>query len=220
MIKSFYSLLLALVSASAFSQAFITTWNTANPGTSANNVITIPTNPAYTNYNYTVDWGDGTTTSNATGNRAHTYAAPGVYTVSITGTFPAIFFNNTGDRRKITSILSWGAIQWQSMEDAFYGCENLNFDAIDSPNLAQVTSLKNMFRDCTSFNGIVNNWNVSNITVISGLFAECQIFNRPLNTWNTIAITDMSETFSGANNFNEPLDNWNTASVTNMKDMF
>ena len=220
MIKSFYSLLLALVSASAFSQAFITTWNTANPGTSANNVITIPTNPAYTNYNYTVDWGDGTTTSNATGNRAHTYAAPGVYTVSITGTFPAIFFNNMGDRRKITSILSWGAIQWQSMEDAFYGCENLNFDAIDSPNLAQVTSLKNMFRDCTSFNGILNNWNVSTITNISGIFAKAEIFNRPLNTWNTIAITDMSETFSGANNFNEPLDNWNTASVTNMKDMF
>ena len=220
MIKSFYSLLLALVSASAFSQAFITTWNTANPGTSANNVLTIPTNPAYTNYNYTVDWGDGTTTSNATGNRAHTYAAPGVYTVSITGTFPAIFFNNTGDRRKITSILSWGAIQWQSMEDAFYGCENLNFDAIDSPNLAQVTSLKNMFRDCTSFNGILNNWNVSTITNISGIFAKAEIFNRPLDNWNTINVTNMSETFKNCLTYNEPLDNWNTASVTNMKGMF
>ncbi|MCB0450083.1 MAG: BspA family leucine-rich repeat surface protein [Confluentibacter sp.] len=221
--KNILSLLLLLISVPLLSQtSFTSIWNTNNvsSGSSAVNQITIPTNSTFSNYNFSVDWGDGNTDTNLTGNITHTYALPGIYTVSISGTFPAIYFNNTGDRRKITSILSWGNIPWQSMENAFYGCDNLNFDAINSPNLTQVTSLKNMFRGCTLFNGIVNNWNVSTITDISGLFANCRIFNRPLDTWNTIAITDMSETFSGAYQFNEPLDNWNTASVTTLKNTF
>ena len=137
MIKSFCSLTIALVSAEPFLEVFTASWNTVNPGTSANNENTIPTNPAYT--------------------------------FTITGTFPAIFFNNTGDRLKITRILSWVATQWQSMEDAFRGCENFNFDAFDSLNLSQVTSLKIIFRACTTFNGIVSNWNLSTITNISEL---------------------------------------------------
>ncbi|QFZ55859.1 BspA family leucine-rich repeat surface protein [Oceanihabitans sp. IOP_32] len=218
-----FILLFLFISTSLYAQAgFESRWNTTNlsTGSSGNNQITIPTNPAFT-YNYTVDWGDTNIDSNVTGNITHTYTTPGIYTITITGTFPAIYFNNDGDRLKITEILSWGTtIQWQSMENAFYGCENLNFDAINSPDLSQVTSLRNMFRGCTSFNGILNNWDVSTITDISGLFAEAGIFNRPLESWNTINVTDMSYTFHQARRFNEPLDNWNTASVTTLEYTF
>ncbi|WP_420845233.1 PKD domain-containing protein [Maribacter litopenaei] len=92
----------------------------------------MPTNPAYNNYNYDVNWGDGNTDTGVTGNITHTYATAGNYTVSISGTFPSIYFNNTGDRFKIIEILEWGTIEWETMENAFYGCENLNFDAINS----------------------------------------------------------------------------------------
>lgn len=220
--KNFLTLLFICFSYTLFGQAFTTIWNTNNTstGSSGINEITIPTNPAFTNYNYTVDWGDTNTDSNITGNITHTYATPGNYTISITGTFPAIYFNDNGDRNKIIEILSWGTIQWQTMENAFYGCENLNFDAIDAPDLSQVTSLQNTFKECTSFNGIVNNWQVSTITNMSGLFRGARIFNRPLDTWNTSAVTDMSETFYSTQYFNEPLDNWNTAAVTNMSQMF
>ncbi|WP_343488025.1 BspA family leucine-rich repeat surface protein [Allomuricauda sp. d1] len=218
MFKRLLFLFALTISCFSFSQGFNTIWNTTNPGTSANNEITIPTNPAYT-YNYDIDWGDGASDTNVTGDITHTYTAPGTYTVSITGTFPAIYFNNGGDREKIIEILAWGTNQWQTMEDAFHGCTNLNFDAIDSPDLSQVTSLKNMFRRASAFNGIINNWNVSTITDISGMFADAIIFNRPVDNWNTIAVTDMSETFLNARAFNEPLDNWNTASVTNMSFM-
>ena len=222
MTKNLLPLLLVFFSIHMNSQSFNAIWNTANTsgGSSANNEITIPTNPAYTTYNYTIDWGDTTTDTNVTGDITHAYAGPGTYTISISGDFPAIYFNNIGDKQKIIEILDWGNIQWQSMENAFYGCTNLNFDAISSPDLSQVTSLKNMFRNGTSFNGIVNNWDVSNITDISGMFAGARIFNRPLANWNTIAVTDMSETFSQASLFNEPLDNFKTALVTNMVDMF
>jgi gliding motility-associated-like protein len=222
MLKKLLPLLLLFFGAHMYSQSFTSIWNTANtsPGSSGANEITIPTNPAYTTYNYTVDWGDGSTDTGVTGNITHTYAAPGSYTLMIDGNFPSIYFNNTNDRLKIIEILGWGTIQWQTMEDAFHGCENINFDAIDAPDLSQTTSLRNMFRDCSSFNGIVNNWDVSTITNMSGLFRGARIFNRPLDTWNTAAVTDMSETFYSAQAFNEPLDNWNTATVTNMSGMF
>jgi len=219
MLKNIFTVFILLVSYTSFGQSFTTTWLTTNPGVSANNEITIPTAPGFT-YNYTVAWGDGSTDTNITGDITHPYATPGTYTVTISGNFPSIYFNNAGDKEKIIEILEWGTIQWQSMENAFYGCTNINFDAIDSPDLSQVTSLKNMFMGCTAFNGIVNDWDVSNITDISGLFAEAEIFNRPLDTWNTAAITDMSYTFHRTRLFNEPLDNWNTASVNTMEYMF
>ncbi len=217
--RSLYALLALFLSFYSFGQSFNSRWNTAELGTSNDDQITIPTNPGFT-YDYTVNWGDGTTDNNVTGDITHTYPTEGLYTISISGVFPSIYFNDGGDRQKIIEILSWGTIQWQTMENAFYGCENLNFDAIDAPDLSLVTSLKNMFKECTSFNGIMNNWNVSTITDISGIFANAEIFNRPLDNWNTINVTDMSEVFKNCYAFNEPLDNWNTASVTNMREMF
>ena len=47
---------------------FITTWQTLRDDTT----ITIPTNSMYT-YDYTVDWGDGTTSTNQTGDASHNY---------------------------------------------------------------------------------------------------------------------------------------------------
>ncbi|TDY63377.1 gliding motility-associated-like protein [Algibacter lectus] len=220
--KYLITLLLLLWNISVFSQTeFTSIWNTANTesGSSADNEISIPTHPSYT-YNYIIDWGDGQTDSAVTGDITHTYTAPNTYTIKISGDFPSIYFNNSGDKIKIIEILSWGTIEWQTMENAFYGCENLNFDAIDSPDLSQVTTLRNMFKNAESFNGIINNWNTNTITDLSGLFYGAVIFNRPLDLWNTGNVTDMSETFYLARTFNEPLDNWNTAQVTNMADMF
>ena len=58
---------------------------------SDDNQITIPTFPGET-YNYSVDWGDGTTSENVAGDITHTYEAPGTYTIEISGDFPRIFF--------------------------------------------------------------------------------------------------------------------------------
>ncbi len=204
-----------------FANEFTAIWNTSkiSTGSSASNEITIPTNSAFT-YNYTVDWGDGSSDTNVTGDITHTYVSEGFYTVLISGTFPAIYFNDSGDVEKIIEILDWGIIQWQSMENAFHGCINLNFDAISSPDLSQVTSLKNMFKDTDSFNGILNNWDITTITDLSGMFSGAKIFNRPLDNWNTSNVTNMSDTFRGTGLFNEPLDNWNTSLVTNLSGMF
>ncbi|MEP4883045.1 PKD domain-containing protein, partial [Maribacter dokdonensis] len=128
LLKKSIALCLFLLSANLFSQSFTSIWNTNNTetGSSANNEVTIPTNPAHTTYNYNVDWGDGSSDTGITGTITHTYASPGTYTISISGTFPSIYFNDdrANDKLKIIEILSWGNIQWQTMENAFFGCEN------------------------------------------------------------------------------------------------
>lgn len=73
--------------------AFITTWET----TSSNESITIPTNggPEVTDYNFSINWGDGTveTITGDDPDPSHTYAEPGTYTVSIAGVFPHFFLD-------------------------------------------------------------------------------------------------------------------------------
>ena len=94
-----FFILSSLFSFMLFAQPFITTWRT----TTASETITIPTFPGIT-YNYDVDWGDGSTVTGQTGNATHTYATAGDYVVQISGTFPRIYFNNSGDREKILEV--------------------------------------------------------------------------------------------------------------------
>ena len=137
---------------------FKTTWRT----TSSNESITIPTTGS--GYNYTIDWGDGTIESNQMGDATHTYASAGDHVIKISGDFPRIYINNTGDKEKIISIDQWGNIQWQSMQNAFYGARNLEYTAIDVPDLTSVNTLEGTFRGANSFDGDIGNWNTENIS--------------------------------------------------------
>ncbi len=201
---------------------FITTWKTDNPGSSNSTSITIPTGGP--GYNYEVDWNnDGTyDQSGITGNVTHDFGVAGTYTIQLRGTFPRIYFNNTGDRQKLLNISQWGDITWTTMNTAFHGCSNLNITATDLPNLTGVTDMLQMFRGCTVLNGPANmgSWNTANVTTMSVMFGNAVAFNQPIGTWNTAAVTNMSFLFDGATSFNQPIGTWNTASVTNMQAMF
>lgn len=131
---------------------FITTWHTTTP----NESMTIPTTG--TSYNYDVDWeNDGVFDDiGLTGNASHIYTTAGTYTVAIRGSFPRIYFNNSGDKDKIMSVEQWGNIAWSSMEGAFYGCNNLVINATDSPDLSNVINMVNMFRGANSLNQDIN----------------------------------------------------------------
>ena len=114
-------------------EPFITTWRT----TMELQDITIFTDPNL-NYNYTVDWGDGTVYDNASGTVSHTFDTSGIYTISITGTFPAIRnAGNTVIAARLQTIESWGDNVWESMKNAFSNCTNLTLNAIDVPNLRE-----------------------------------------------------------------------------------
>lgn len=76
-----------------------------------------------------------------TGNYTCDYGSPDTYQVAITGIFPQIYFNNTGDKEKILSIEQWGTIEWKSMMNSFSGCSNLAGQAIDTPILIKTYHL-------------------------------------------------------------------------------
>lgn len=197
--------------------SFITTWQT----TAASETITIPTNGS--GYNYSVDWGDGNTDTGVIANAVHTYVTPGLYTVTIDGAFPRIYFNNSGgDRLKIKSIEHWGTNSWTSMNMAFAGCTNLVSNATDVPDLSLVNDMFGMFAFARTFNGDAGfgNWNVSNVTNMYGMFAGASVFNYPIGSWNVSNVTNMQNMFNGATVFNQNIGAWNVGNVTNMKEMF
>lgn len=196
--------------------AFVTTWKT----TAINETITIPT--AGSGYNYDVDWGDGNYSTGYTGNATHQYATAGIYQVAISGDFPRIYFNNTGDKEKILTIEKWGGSQWRSMEGAFYGCENLVSKAPDKPDLTNVSSTSRMFQNAISFNGdsYMNSWEMNAVTDMSYMFYEATVFNHDISDWNVGAVQDMREMFNSASTFNKNLGDWNVVSVINMEGMF
>ena len=201
------------------SSEFITTWIT----TADDDSIVIPTTGG--GYDYTVDWGDGATDTNQTGNTTHTYATADTYTVKISGDFPRIYFNNSGDIDKIKTIENWGEIAWSSMEKAFYGCWRLTINSTaGSPDLSAVADMSHMFRDAQSFNSSIDSWNTANVTSMRAMFLEATKFNQDLATngdkWNVSKVTNMWGMFKDAEDFsNRDLSSWDVSSVTS-RDQF
>mgnify|MGYP000070697084 CR=1 FL=1 len=187
--------------------------------------LDIPTNNDYA-YNYTVNWGDGSINNNIAGDTDHTYLNNGIYTVTITGAFPTIYFDksfNADYKLQILSIEQWGNNQWKTMEGAFYGCKNMVINANDVPSLSQCNSMKEMFYNCTAINnGTYNKWNLWNTSTIldmSDMFNSSR-FNQPIGNWNVSNVTNMSNMFKNNTSFNQDISNWNVGNVTNMSNMF
>lgn len=201
---------------------FVTSWYTGGEGTSERNQITIPTYPEAT-YDYDVDWGDGTTSEGVTGDITHTYEVEGSYTVSISGQFPRIYFNNSGDVGKFNGIQSWGTIQWSSMENAFSGCRYLRISAADIPDFSSVASTERMFADCNRLLGLYSSmrvWDMSTVMNMKGMFANVEFFEVDLSSWNVSNVKNMEGMFENGINFQNDLSSWNVGQVTSMKNMF
>ncbi len=194
--------------------AFVTTWQTAR----ADEGITIPVGGA--TGTYTVDWGDGSTTTH-TGDATHVYGVAGTYTVQISGDFTRIYLGGgEANAQKLQSIEQWGDVGWDSMMSAFYGATNMVYNATDAPDLSGVTSMADMFHNAALFDGDISGWDVSSATDMGSMFFNARSFNQPLNGWNVSSVEDMSFMFSGATYFDQPLNGWNVSSVEDMSFMF
>ena len=79
---------------------FISVWRTTSPSQS----ITLPYLVGGT-YNGTIDWGDGTSSTNSYSNRTHTYTSPNYYTVTIYGLIDGFRFASGGSKDKIYEVL-------------------------------------------------------------------------------------------------------------------
>lgn len=205
---------------------FVFTINTANSGSSNSTSFTIPTTGS--GYNYMVDWTNSGTPELVLqhGNALHDFNIAGIYTIRISGTFPSINFNGSGDAQKVVSIDQWGSsMAWASFSYAFFGCSNMTIGATDAPLLTHVTNLNHMFSNCNSLTtGNFNAWDVRTITDMGNMFYYSPLFNDNIGSWNTSAVTNMYQMFAHATAFNNlgssTIGNWNTAVVQNMYYMF
>ena len=205
---------------------FITTWKTDNPGLSADDQITISTNPDYAGeYNYTVDWGDDST-SIETGDATHTYSEPGTYTVSINGDFPHIYFatiassDDGNDDEKLLTIEQWGDIKLLSLRNSFYATTNLTSDATDTPDLRLVEELTRAFHGAINFNADISDWDVSNVESFYKVFAYATNFNSDISQWDISSATSIRHAFIEAETFNQDISGWDTSNVTDMEHIF
>ena len=199
-------------------QSFQTTWTVTDLDTT----ITIPTNTTNYTYNYQVDWnGDGdyvdaNETTAFTGDATHDFGTAGTYTINIKGDFPAIYFNNAGDKNKIRIVNRWGAIKWHSMQDSFYGCSNISIvDTAGIPDLSNVNSINGMFRNSgIDTTGSLNDWDVSNVANFRNVFRNANGFNQSLEKWDISNATAMNNMFNGitlsTKNYDATLIGWNT----------
>ena len=208
-------------------EPFITTWET----TSANEPVTIPTDTGDSDYDFTVDWGDGTV-EQITGtdpDPSHMYSSAGTHTVEITGTFPHLFLNacssslcdgDEANAEKLQSIDQWGSVEWQSMEGAFAGASNLTYAASDAPDLTRVESMSRMFEDASSFNGDIGSWNTGNVTDMASVLRGATDFDQDVGDWNVSNVTNMLSMFNGAESFNQDIGDWDVSGVIVLSGMF
>ncbi len=196
---------------------FMTSWKTDNPGSSNDNQITIPYPGSG---NYSIDWGDGATTTDVSETMTHTYNAIGTYQIRILGTYPRITFGNSSDSNKLVSVDQWGDMQWPTMENAFAGCSNVRIVAEDVPDLSFTTSLRYMFSNADSMNEDISGWDVSSIITMYAMFQNADNFNQDISSWDTGKVTDMSYVFNQADRFDQDLSNLDISSVTSLRDMF
>lgn len=171
---------------------FVTTWVLPSGD------FTIPTQPF--DYDCTIYWGDGTSSSHISGNPIHNYLNGGTYQVGISGNYSGInMFNATSaDNYTLTAINQWGTVGFSSFEYAFFKCANLSY----LPNSA-ITGIEN----CTSFKGafkwsgithIPSNFleNGLNIETFYNCFGGCKLSYLPNNLFiNCINVLDYTYCF-------------------------
>ena len=198
---------------------FITTWKTDNSGTSNNDQITIPVGGVGNNFD--VDWGDGGMDTDLTTSPTHTYAAPGTYTVKISGTYNGMHFGFGGDKLKLLTVEQWGTdTEWTTMSGAFFGCTNLEINATDAPDLSSVVDMQYAFRGTANLGTAdLSNWDVSNVGSFVGTFQDSN-FNGDVTNWDVSGATNMSAMFYNDTSFNQDIGNWDVSSATDMNNMF
>ncbi|KAF3978660.1 MAG: BspA family leucine-rich repeat surface protein, partial [Methylococcales symbiont of Iophon sp. n. MRB-2018] len=157
---------------------------------------------------YTINWGDGNIEAITTDNPPHIYTTAGDYTVAAVNTITRFNLNDDDDAGKLIDIQQWGSANWTSMSGAFYGASAMTMSASDSPDLASVTNMDNMFRGASAFNQDISSWDVASVTNMGSMFRGASAFNQDIGGWNVASVTNMFDMFRGANAFSQNLGRW------------
>ena len=165
---------------------------------------------------YTVNWGDGATTTESAGTISHTYndgsnedvtnPIVSIGAEDDTGPFTSFRFQNGGSKDDLLDVPQWGSIVFTTFNSMFAGCQNTSFQisATDAPTIIGTgtgRSMAYMFTSATYFNSNINHWDISNITgsgsFLRDMFNSATNFNQNLSSWN-IQTTNLYGIFVGS----------------------
>lgn len=180
-------------STTAANTDFVTEWTTS----AANQYVKLPLYQSG-DYDFQVDWGDGTVSqvdiTNYKSKAIHRYTNAGKHTLRIKGKLEGFSFTyiaNSGFAHMLTDIKQWGNMKLAPSGEAYNtagsylsGCSNLKISASDKPDLSGILSLFGMFYHATNFNSDISHWDVSGITNMSAMFLGANKFNHDLSGWN------------------------------------
>ena len=188
------------------------------------------------NYDFTVDWGDGTiakVTSYDDHDATHVYTqtfrpwqglrflnvSADTITVTIGGLMEAWNFQKVATSRdRLIAITDLGDVGWKNLDSAFWKCRNLK--RVAGGNTSGVTSMRGLFYLATAVKPDISEWNTSSVTTMRALFHSAFSANPDVSNWDTANVTDMSLMFSKTLKAKPNVSEWNTAMVTKMRGMF
>lgn len=161
-------------------------------------------------YNFTVDWGDGTTDTITTYNQpeiTHTYSTPysASYTIQITGTCERFTPSNTIDSGKLRDVTFWGGGTNLVLETDFcwrlkagngtQGPVSNAFTATDAVKLRG--SNRGIFFSSTGVTQGISGWDTSLATNLQFFAFNAPNFNDDISGWDVSNITEMGNAFTG-----------------------
>lgn len=167
-----------------------------------------------------VEYADGTLTFHYDENRENSTSA--TYNLPASGEKPgwlehkdditkAVFDENFKDARPVRCS------RW------FYSQSKLTeIEGIQYLNTDSVNDMSYMFAFSSSLKAIdLSHFNTENVTTMTNMFADCTLTSLDVSSFNTEKVDDMSYMFYNCNRLiTLDLSNFNTAKVTNMDDMF
>ncbi len=160
--------------------------------------------------NVNIDWGDGNKTTQDSGDNEyqHNYADTTERTIVATGTPTNI--EDTDVQQSFTGGNITEIVDWNNglpKAPSFLGANSLTKVPDYIP--AYWTSLESMFTRCSAINDVnITKWNTRNITSMKDLFYGCATFNQPIGSWDVSSVKNADNMLSGCFAFNQDLSGW------------
>ena len=183
-------------------------------------------------YNFTVDWGDGSTDTITTYNQAeatHSYSLPydATYTIKITGTCEKFNPSVLTDAGKLRDVTFWGGgtnlllnadFCWRlAVGNGTNGLIPTAFSATDAVKLSGQN--RGIFFTSTGVTKGVSGWDTSSATNLQYFAFNASRFNDDISGWDVSNITNLGIAFQGTAmtqaNYDALLISWSAQTVQN-----
>lgn len=154
------------------------------------NTISIPMTSSGT-YNYYIDWGDGTSSTQITtyndANATHTYSEAKEYKIKLYGNLNRLLFQDTNIGKCLKEVTKCD-LTFIDISSMFMNCSNLKYvpDDIFIKSFS-ITSAENVFRGCSNLNVISGELftDSSEITTFNSAFRDSGLITIPTNLFDS-----------------------------------